>query len=628
LNMDKVALLRKKAASLPLEPGVYIMKNAKNEIIYIGKAKLLRNRVSSYFRSVEKHLVKVYRMVEHVEDFDYIVCDSEFEALVLECSLIKLHTPKYNILLKDDKGYHYIRISGGDFPRITAEKQQSDPSSVYLGPYTSSVVVRETVEEANKAFLLPVCSRRFPEDFGKHRPCLNYHIKQCMGVCSGKISKSAYMEAFNGALDFIKGGSAATVAFLTEKMLEASEALDFEKAARFRDRINAINKITEKQKVIEYNHKSLDVIAAVCGEDTVFISLLILRNGRLRDKQDFSFDFFESTDNVLSEFILSYYSSCEDMPSEIFLPFSLTDEDIISRLLSEKSRKKVTLTVPLKGQSLKLVEMAQNNAAQAVAIRSGRTGREMAALDELGRLLALPAPPAYIEAYDISNFGSQTIVGGMVVIENGRPNKKLYKHFTISGQDAPDDYAAMYQMLSRRFARLVGADKSPCGKAASDGFERTPDLLLIDGGSGHVQTAQRVLENFGLSIPVFGMVKDSRHRTRAISAGDREIAINASRSVFSLVTSIQDEVHRFSIDYSRKKHKTSSFILRLTEAEGIGRERAKQLYRRFKTFKAISEATVEELAQVQGMNLPAAKSLYRFLHPSPDEPPSSPAESS
>jgi excinuclease ABC subunit C len=608
MDMAIVEKLRQRTHLLPQEPGVYLMKDGKGEIIYIGKAKSLKNRVSSYFRSVERHQAKVYHMVENVRDFDYIVTDSEFEALVLEASLIKLHTPKYNILLKDAKGYFYVGISPGPYSRLTFEMQKDRKDMTYLGPYTSSMVVKQTVDEANKAFLLPTCTRRFPEDFGKGRPCLNFHIKQCMGVCTGKISPERYGEAFGEALAFIKGGGSQSVEELTQKMEEAAESLDFERAARYRDRIKAIQRITAQQKVMAYHHKSLDVIAAVQGTDTIYISVLVFRGGRLRDKLDFTFDCFESIENVIGEFILNYYPGREDGPSELFLDRPVPDQELLAQLISQGRGKKLTISVPARGQGLQLVEMAQNNAAQTLATKTRRTGREMTAVGELGLLLGLETPPAYIEAYDISNFGGQTIVGGMVVFENGRPLRKAYKKFTIRDQAQPDDYSAMDQMLSRRVARYLE------GPRKGEGFDRLPDLWLIDGGAGHVKVAEEVLARNGISIPVFGMVKDSRHRTRAITSQDQEIAISANKGVFALVTTIQDEVHRYSIEFSRKSHGKSAMNTKLMEVEGIGEARASALYRHFKTYKAISQATVEELASVKGMTFSAAKKLHQRLH--------------
>lgn len=611
MKMEHISRLRQKANALPQEPGVYLMKDRKGDIIYVGKAKSLKNRVTSYFRAVENHQAKVYAMVEHVEDFDYIVTDSEFEALVLECSLIKLHTPKYNILLKDDKGYHYIKISPGPYSRITAEKQKTDKDAVYLGPYTSSVVVRQTVDEANKAFMLPTCSRQFPRDLGKGRPCLNYHIKQCMGVCTGRISRQRYQEALDEAVSFIKKGGAGSLEVLTRKMEAAAEELDFERAARYRDRIAALEKISAQQKVMAYHHENLDVVAAVQGEDTVYLSVLVFRDGRLQDKKDFTFDYFESMEHVLEEFLLSYYlaQGSHQLPTEIFLDSEVEDREIIARVISEHKKRKVTITVPMRGKSREVLEMAKNNAAQALALKTGRSGRELSALTELGRLLGMQSPPAVIEAYDISNYGGQTIVGGMVVFEQGRPQRKLYKRFTIRDQLRPDDYAAMAQMLSRRLERYLDPQRK------DPGFDRLPDLWLIDGGAGHVSVAKEVLARYQIDLPVFGMVKDSRHRTRAVSSQEEEIAIAPSRSVFALVTAIQDEVHRYSIEFSQSRHKKSTLTSRLLEVEGIGEARATKLLRHFKTQKALNAATLEELEAAPGMTKPAAQALFRFLHP-------------
>lgn len=604
MNNERLDYLRKKTLTLPLEPGVYRMRNKSGDIIYIGKAKSLKNRVTSYFRSVEKHQPKVYKMVENVWDFDYIVTDSEFEALLLECSLIKQHTPKYNILLKDDKGYHYIKITGGDYGKITSELQKVEDGSMYIGPYMSGLVVKETVDEANKAFMLPTCSRHFPEDFRKARPCLNYHIKQCMGVCTGKIKKDAYAEAMNEALNFIKQGGAQSIPLLTEKMEQAAEQLDFEKAARYRDRIAAINKITEQQKVIEYNHQSLDVIAALVAEEKVYFAMLNFREGRLRDKKNFTVDTFDSLDTVLAGFLLSYYENCEDMPQEIFLDHEFEDMELVSKLLSKK--RKLVISMPKRGQSLKLLEMARNNAAQELSRRTNRTGKELVACDQLGRLLGIKSP-MYIEAYDISNFGGQTIVGGMVVFEKGRPLRKNYKRFQIREQGAPDDYSAMRQMLTRRFKHYLMETEQDTG------FKTLPDLLLIDGGAGHVAVVQSVLDTLHLEIPVFGMVKDSHHRTRAISAGSEEISINANKSVFALVTAIQDEVHRYSIEYSRKSHGKSNIESTLLQIDGVGKARAEALWKHFKTYKAISQATIEELAAVKGITRTTAENIHSFF---------------
>ncbi len=616
MEMQKIAELRKKANTLPMEPGVYLMRDRRGEIIYVGKAKKLKNRVTSYFRGVEHHLPKVYRMVEQVQDFDYIVTDSEFEALVLECSLIKLHSPKYNILLKDDKGYHYVCVTKEPYPRIKLAMQKADDGNEYIGPFVSSMVVKQTVEEANRVFLLPTCRRKFPEDFGKERPCLNFHIHQCMGVCRGKITPEAYREVLEEALQFIRSGGVQSVEVLTERMQQAAEALDFERAARYRDRISAIRRITEQQKVIEFPHESLDVLGWVQGEDKIYCSLLVLREGRLRDKKDFSFDCMAEPEEIVTEFLLSYYMQAEAAPAEVFLDRELPDRALLEQLLREHRGKKIQFTVPQRGESRKLCQMAQNNAAQELARDTNRTGREIAALTELGRLLGLSHPPDYIEAFDISNIGGSTIVGGMTVFRRGRPEKRLYKKFTIRDMAAPDDYAAMEQMLTRRLTHYKEAAEN--GK--KDGFETLPDLWLIDGGAGQVAAAKKAAAQFGVEIPIFGMVKDDRHRTRAIRAENEEIAIRSSQSVFRLITAIQDETHRYAISFSRKKHRKTGFASVLTGVPGIGEQRAAKLLKHFKSMAAVKAADEEALAAAPGMTRPAAEALYRYLHPADGEP--------
>lgn len=616
MEMQKIAELRKKANTLPMEPGVYLMRDRRGEIIYVGKAKKLKNRVTSYFRGVEHHLPKVYRMVEQVQDFDYIVTDSEFEALVLECSFIKLHSPKYNILLKDDKGYHYVCVTKEPYPRIKLAMQKADDGNEYIGPFVSSMVVKQTVEEANRVFLLPTCRRKFPEDFGKERPCLNFHIHQCMGLCRGKITPEAYREVLDEALQFIHSGGVQSVEVLTERMQQAAEALDFERAARYRDRISAIRRITEQQKVIEFPHESLDVLGWVQGEDKVYCSLLVLREGRLRDKKDFSFDCMAEPEEIVTEFLLSYYMQAEAAPAEVFLDRELPDRALLEQLLREHRGKKIQFTVPQRGESRKLCQMAQNNAAQELARDTNRTGREIAALTELGRLLGLSHPPDYIEAFDISNIGGSTIVGGMTVFRRGRPEKRLYKKFTIRDMAAPDDYAAMEQMLTRRLTHYKEAAEN--GK--KDGFETLPDLWLIDGGAGQVAAAKKAAAQFGVEIPIFGMVKDDRHRTRAIRAENEEIAIRSSQSVFRLITAIQDETHRYAISFSRKKHRKTGFASVLTGVPGIGEQRAAKLLKHFKSMAAVKAADEETLAAAPGMTRPAAEALYRYLHPADGEP--------
>jgi len=602
----KMKILRKKAMSLPLLPGVYIMKNADGEIIYIGKAKALKNRVSQYFGSQNRHPVKVRKMVENVDRFDYIVTGSEFEALVLECSLIKQHSPKYNILLKDDKGYSYIRISEGEYRKISAVFNKKDDGSEYIGPYLSSYSVRQSVDAANKIFKLPQCNKVFPRDFGKSRPCLNYYISQCCGLCTGKIKKSDYDEAVDGAIAFLKGDSRDIIADLRAKMEKAAEELDFEQAAKLRDRINSIERIKEKQKVVYKSVEEQDVFATADIDGSVCLAVLRFSNGRLFDSEHFFFDDPGDKEGMRSDFITSYYSMRDNIPKRVTLDGEVADRELLEQWLSEKKGKKVTVFVPARGEQLEIVNMCRKNAEEKLAIKKGRTGREIAVLDELKDLLGLKKTPEYIESYDISHTAGQDSVAGMIVFKGGKPFRKAYKRFSIKSFDGNDDYRAMNEVLTRRFSEY---EKS---KDSTEGFGKLPDLILLDGGVGQVHAVEPVLREFGLKIPLFGMVKDNRHRTRAISGDGGEIAINSKRQVFTLVSEIQNEVHRFSVAYHHQKHAKRGLSLSLTEIEGVGEKRASALLKYFKTITAIKNAEVDELSKAPGITSAVAQNIYDY----------------
>lgn len=602
----KMKILRKKAMSLPLLPGVYIMKNADGEIIYIGKAKALKNRVSQYFGSQNRHPIKVRKMVENVDRFDYIVTGSEFEALVLECSLIKQHSPKYNILLKDDKGYSYIRISEGEYRKISAVFNKKDDGSEYIGPYLSSYSVRQSVDAANKIFKLPQCNKVFPRDFGKSRPCLNYYISQCCGLCTGKIKKSDYDEAVDGAIAFLKGDSRDIIADLRAKMEKAAEELDFEQAAKLRDRINSIERIKEKQKVVYKSVEEQDVFATADIDGSVCLAVLRFSNGRLFDSEHFFFDDPGDKKGMRSDFITSYYSMRDNIPKRVTLDGEVADRELLEQWLSEKKGKKVTVFVPARGEQLEIVNMCRKNAEEKLAIKKGRTGREIAVLDELKDLLGLKKTPEYIESYDISHTAGQDSVAGMIVFKDGKPYRKAYKRFSIKSFDGNDDYRAMNEVLTRRFSEY---EKS---KDSTEGFGKLPDLILLDGGVGQVHAVEPVLREFGLKIPLFGMVKDNRHRTRAISGDGGEIAINSKRQVFTLVSEIQNEVHRFSVAYHHQKHAKRGLSLSLTEIEGVGEKRASALLKYFKTMTAIKNAEVDELSKAPGITSAVAQNIYDY----------------
>lgn len=602
----KMKILRKKAMSLPLLPGVYIMKNADGEIIYIGKAKALKNRVSQYFGSQNRHPIKVRKMVENVDRFDYIVTGSEFEALVLECSLIKQHSPKYNILLKDDKGYSYIRISEGEYRKISAVFNKKDDGSEYIGPYLSSYSVRQSVDAANKIFKLPQCNKVFPRDFGKSRPCLNYYISQCCGLCTGKIKKSDYDEAVDGAIAFLKGDSRDIIADLRVKMEKAAEELDFEQAAKLRDRINSIERIKEKQKVVYKSVEEQDVFATADIDGSVCLAVLRFSNGRLFDSEHFFFDDPGDKEGMRSDFITSYYSMRDNIPKRVTVDGEVADRELLEQWLSEKKGKKVTVFVPARGEQLEIVNMCRKNAEEKLAIKKGRTGREIAVLDELKDLLGLKKTPEYIESYDISHTAGQDSVAGMIVFKGGKPYRKAYKRFSIKSFDGNDDYRAMNEVLTRRFSEY---EKS---KDSTEGFGKLPDLILLDGGVGQVHAVEPVLREFGLKIPLFGMVKDNRHRTRAISGDGGEIAINSKRQVFTLVSEIQNEVHRFSVAYHHQKHAKRGLSLSLIEIEGVGEKRASALLKYFKTMTAIKNAEVDELSKAPGITSAVAQNIYDY----------------
>lgn len=627
MDNPRLEYLREKVKKLPLQPGIYIMKDKKGQIIYIGKAKALKNRVSSYFRSVEKHTPKVYRMVENVWDFEYIVTSSEFEALVLECSFIKQHTPKYNILLKDDKGYHYIRVGGGEYGKITACHQPQKDGARYLGPYISGYVVKQTVDEVNKVFLLPTCNRNFPQEIGKQRPCLNYHIKQCMAPCSGKISPQEYAEALEEAVSFLKGSSANIQKILTQKMMQAAEAMQYEKAARYRDRIRAIQGLAENQKVVSIRYEEEDVIALVQSSVKCCAVVLQFRDYRLVDKEYFMLDELSEfaqnaslTDSkeqavepmmqeLRTQFVLRYYDMKQQVPKAVVLDGPPSCQQELEEYLCQKAQRSVQLLLPQKGDQMKLLQMAKENASQQIAEQTRRTSREISALDELARLLGLHQVPNYIEAYDISNIGSETIVAGMVVFEGGRPLKGAYRKFSVrSVVGKPDDYASMREVLTRRLERYEQH------KQEGVGFGRLPDLILLDGGRGHVAAVKPLVRQMGFDIPIFGMAKDDRHRTRIIATEDGELSVSSFRAAFDLLTSIQDEVHRFSIGYSRSKHASRAMESVLRSVEGIGEKRAKNLFLRFRTLKAMEAATVEQLEETPGMTHLTALNLYRYLH--------------
>lgn len=599
--------LRKKAMALPLQPGVYIMKNKDRKIIYIGKAKKLKNRVSSYFGSHSNHSLKVIRMVENVDDFDYILCDSEFEALVLECSLIKQHQPKYNILLKDDKGYNYIKITKEQFPRIRECKQMLDDNATYIGPYTSNFSVKQAVEETLKIFKLPRCNKKFPKDYGKSRPCLNGFMGICSAPCAGRIKQEEYANNVEDAIAFLKGGSVKAVRQMQEQMQELSENLQFEEAAKLRDRIRAIKNLEEKQKVVSINVPEEDVFALVNSKKKACFEVIRFEHGKLTDTEFWLIDSVDDLAQSRFELIERYYSMRDRIPSRIAVDGEIADEELLKSFLESKRGKKLEFIHPQKGEHLSIVNMCISNANEHLAQQQGRLGKELATLEELRGLLGLEKLPEYIESYDISHTFGADNVAGMVVFHNGRPMKSAYKRFAIKGFDGQNDVGSMREVLTRRFNHYYNDEEGST-------FKILPDLILLDGGEPQVNAVLPVVRSMGLNVPIFGMVKDNKHRTRAIAVNGGEIEINSHRKVFTLVSSIQEEVHRFAITYHHNKHKKSTLSTSLTKIEGIGDAKAKALLKHFKTVTAIKNASVEELAQANGISKKNAENIFEFYH--------------
>lgn len=600
---DRLPYLRDKANRLPLSPGVYLMKDKSGLIIYVGKAKALKNRVTSYFHSNPQHNAKTLKLVDNISDFDFICTKTELDALVLECSLIKLHQPKYNILLKDDKGYNYIKISHEPYPRITYALNTNDENADYIGPFTSGYTVRQAVEEANAIFMLPSCKKSFPSAFGKERPCLNHHIKRCMGVCRGNISSEEYKKIIDEAIAFLRSGSKASVEQLTAEMEQAAENLEFEKAARLRDRIAAISRLAHAQKILDYKQE-YDIVGAAQNVGMASFAVVKYRGGRLIDKENFFIGDEYDSGAMRRDFLLSYYSSRDDIPKEIYIDEEFEDMELITELLREKAGHSVKFVIPHRGDGMAQITLAKQNAGEYLALKVGRTAKEISALEDLKSLLGLEKIPYIIESYDISNFGDTGMVGGMIVYRNGRPFKPAYRRFNIKTVIGQNDYACMQEVLRRRMQRYLDGD---------EGFSPLPDLILLDGGKGHISAVSEVFEEMGIDVPLFGLVKDSKHRTRAIAKAGGEISVSANKGLFNLLTNIQDEVHRYSITFQRVKHKQKTYALELTQIKGIGTAKAQALLKEFKTKQGMKNAAVEELRAAAKVSEEKARELYEFI---------------
>ena len=600
---------------LPARPGVYLMHDAKDEIIYVGKAISLKNRVRQYFQSSRNKGVKIEQMVTHIARFEYIVTDSELEALVLECNLIKEHRPKYNTMLKDDKSYPFIQMTvEEDFPRILFARRMKKDKSRYFGPYTSAGAVKDAIELIRRIYHLRACNRKLPQDMGKDRPCLYYHIHQCDAPCQGNVGKEAYQQGVKGALEFLGGRYQEVIQKLQEKMQQASEELRFEDAMEYRDLIQSIQKIGERQKITGHSGEDNDVIAmAMDGEDAI-VQVFFIRGGRLIGRDHFYLKVAggDTRSQVMTSFLKQFYAGTPFIPRELILQEEVEDEQIIASWLTSRRGQKVSIRVPKKGVKEKMVEMAAQNASLFLSLDwemiKREVGRTIGAVKEVAGWLRLDSI-VRMEAYDISNISGFQSVGSMVVYERGKPKKSDYRKFKIQSVQGPNDYASMEEVLTRRFTH----DSS--GKDF-DSFSLYPDLIMMDGGKGQVNVALAVLEKLNLSIPVCGMVKDDRHQTRGLYYNDEEIPIDTSSEGFRLITRIQDEAHRFAIEYHRSLRSKGQVHSVLDDIPGIGPARRKALMKQYKSLESIRQASREELRQVPSMNERAAAQVYEFFHSS------------
>lgn len=608
---------------LPAKPGVYLMHDKKDAIIYVGKAISLKNRVRQYFQASRRVTPKIQQMIAHIDHFEYIVTDSEVEALVLENNLIKEYMPRYNTMLKDDKTYPFIRATVyEDYPRLIYCREQKRDRSRYFGPFTSPTTAKNAIEMAQKIYHVRSCSRVLPRDEGKARPCLNYHIKQCDAPCQGYISKEAYRENFEKALKLLEGDYREVIGVLQEKMERAAENLEFEEAANYRDMIESVKKVEIRQKITDFGGVDRDIIAVAATDQEAVVQVFFVREGKLIGRDHFHLNGIggDSQDEILQSFVKQFYAGTPFIPREVMLEYEIQDTHLIEEWLTQRRGSRVHVLVPKKGQKERLMELAHKNAALVLTQDSEKIKREeertAGAMQQICGWLGLSGV-SRIESYDISNINGFQSVGSMVVFEDGKPKKSDYRKFRIQTVQGPDDYASMDEVLSRRFRHGLEEKKELEGKEWSEelgSFTRFPDLIMMDGGKGQVHIAEQVLARMGLAIPVCGMVKDDRHRTRGLFFQDREMPIQVNSEGFHLMTRIQDEVHRFAIEYHRSLRSKAQVKSVLDDIPGIGQTRRKALMRYFKSLEKIREASVEELKEADAMNERAAQSVYAFFH--------------
>ena len=615
---------------LPDKPGVYIMHDAADEIIYVGKAVNLKNRVRQYFRPSHDEGPKKAKMVTQIRRFEYIITDSELEALVLECNLIKEHRPKYNTMLRDDKTYPYIKVTlGEDFPRVLFSRLIRKDKSKYFGPYTSAGAVKDTIELIQKMYQIRTCSRNLPKDIGKDRPCLNYHIKKCNAPCQGYISKEEYRKSIDMVLSFLNGNYQPVLKDLETRMMQASDQMEFERAIEYRELLNSVKQIAQKQKITSFDGEDKDIIALANDERDAVVQVFFIRGGKLIGREHFYVRVAaeDSEGQVLTTFVKQFYSGTPFLPKEIMLSAEIEDIPVIEEWLSAKRGARVYIRVPQKGMKEKLVELAKKNAELVLSQDRERIkreeGRTIGALKEIEKLLDMQGLNR-IEAYDISNISGFQTVGSMIVYEKGKPCRSDYRKFRLKTIQGPDDYASMHEVLTRRFLHGIEEKKELQEKQMDEefgSFTRFPDLIMMDGGKGQVNIALSVLSELHLNIPVCGMVKDDNHRTRGLYYNNVEIPIERTSEGFKLITRIQDEAHRFAIEYHRSLRSKVQVHSVLDDIEGIGETRRKALMRRFQSVERIREASVEELKETESMNERAAEAVYAFLHKKPDTDP-------
>ena len=609
--------IKEELKKVPQTPGVYLMKNSHADVIYVGKAINLKRRVSSYFRAGARHSQKIKSMVSNVDAFEYIITDSELEALILECNLIKEYRPKYNTMLMDDKTYPYIKVTlGEDFPKIMLSRKMKKDKNKYYGPFTSGLAVRDTIEILQKMYKIRNCNKSLEANENgfakpKGRPCLYYHIGQCDGVCQGKISKEDYRKHVDDAMEFLDGKFTEVRDELEKKMIEASNVQDFEAAKEYRDLIASINHVAGNQKIVTHKFEDRDIIAYAHEGDEAVVLVFFVRNGKLIGKEHFYVKQGDAGKDILTNFIKQYYIGTPFIPHQILVQEEVDEPELIAKMLSRNLNYTVKITNPKKGQKEKLVELAKKNAKNLLEQNKERYRREekrtVGAVKEIEKLIGLE-DIVRIESYDISNTSGFESVGSMVVYENGKPKRNHYRKFKIKTVQGPDDYASMHEVLLRRFTHGLESNDD------MDSFAKFPDLLLMDGGKGQVNIALEVLNEVGLDIPVCGMVKDDNHNTRGLYYNNVEIDIDKHSEAFKLITRIQDETHRFAIEYHRKLRNKKEIRSILDDIEGVGPNRRKALMKAFKDIDGIRNASVEELANVDGISENVAKNIYEYFH--------------